>query len=85
MRFLLRVAFFFEPLAPQAIGYFANKSLRDWKQRGLIGDYKTHTKRLGRFHYKLVVEMEVNSDQTHYLLGYLLPKRFKVLRRWFDV
>jgi hypothetical protein len=84
LAFMLRLAFFFEPLAPQAIEYLANRSLRDWKRKGLVSKYKARTKRLGRFHYKLIVEMEVNSDQTHYLLGHLLPTRFEVIGRWFN-
>ena len=84
-RFLLRIAFAFEPLAPTAISYFLVRYLRDWERKGLISDYRAHTKRLGKFHYKVEIDVEVNEKQAHYVLVHLLPKRFKTLGRWFDV
>ena len=84
MSVLFRVAFAFEPLAPQAISYFLRRTLRDWKRQGLISDYGTRTKRLGKFHYRIEADLEVNEKQVHYILGHLLVRRFKTLRRWFN-
>ena len=83
-RFLLRLAFSFEPLAPTAISYFLSRSLRDWEQQGLISDFKAHTKRLGKFHYRMEIDMDVNEQQAHYLLGQLLPKKLEFLGRWSE-
>jgi hypothetical protein len=85
VRFLLNVGFAFEPLAPTAISYFMSRSLRDLEKQGLIKDFRAHTKRLGKFHYKVEIETEVTSSQVHYILTHLSPKQSKILRRWFDV
>jgi hypothetical protein len=83
--FLFRIAFAFEPLAPTAISYFLSRNLRDWKQQGLISDYKTHSQRLGKFHYKVIVDIDVNEKQVHHLFAHVLPKRSKTLGRWLNV
>jgi hypothetical protein len=85
MRLLLRLVFAFEPLAPTAISYYLGRTLRRWQQQGLIGSYKMHTKRLGKFHYRIVVDMEVNGKQVHHFFGHVLPKQSKTLGRWFNV
>ena len=85
MRLMFRLAFAFEPLAPTAISFFLSRSLRDLQSQGLITDFKAHTTRLGKFHYKVGIELEVNEKQVHYIFAHLLPKRLKVLRRWFNV
>ena len=82
---LLRVAFFFEPLAPSAISYYLRRRLNEWKREGLISEYKTRTRRLGKFHYKIEVDLDLNSRQAIHVLNDLLPNQMKGLRRWFDV
>ena len=81
---LLKVAFIFEPLAPQAISYYLRQRLRELKRQGLISDYKTRTRRLGKFHYKVEIDLGLTSKQAHNLLVDLLPKQQSV-RRWFNV
>ena len=81
MRLLLRLVFAFEPLAPTAISYYLGRTLRRWQQQGLIGNYKMQTKRLGKFHYRIEIELEVNEKQVHYVFANLLPKRIKALGR----
>jgi hypothetical protein len=85
MSFLIRIALAFEPLAPTAISYYLSRSLRDLEQQGLISNYRAHTKRLGKFHYKVEIDAELTSNQAHYILAHILPKRLKVLGRWFNV
>lgn len=82
---LFRAVFAFEPLAPTAISYFLSRTLRTWKQEGLIDDYKTRTKRLGKFHYKIVLDIDLNKNQVHHFFAHELPKRSKTLGRWFNV
>ena len=64
----MRVAFVFEPLAPRLISYYLGRTLKQWKQQNLILDYKTRTKRLGKFHYKTQINVDLNSNQTAYIL-----------------
>jgi hypothetical protein len=85
MRVLLRLAFAFEPLASTAISYYTTRTLRGWEKQGLISDFKTHTKRLGKIHYKVEIEVEVNPEQAHYILAHVLAKPLKTLGRWVDV
>jgi hypothetical protein len=82
-RQLLRVTFVFEPFAPRAISYYLAQRLKKWKQQGLILDYKTRTKRLGKFHYKTQIDLNLNSNQAVHILGDLFNKLKKV-RRWFN-
>jgi len=67
-RFLVRVAFFFEPLTPELISYYVRGRLKKWKRQELILNYKTRTKRIGKFHYKTWVDIDLSSDQTAYFL-----------------
>jgi hypothetical protein len=83
VRVLLRVAFVFEPLAPTAITVLMNQQLHRFKERGAIGDYKTHTKRLGKYHYRIEMNLDVTGMQTVHLLGNLFPQQFSRFRRWF--
>jgi len=83
VRVLLRVAFAFEPLAPTAITVLMNQQLHRFKEAGTIGDYKTHTKRLGKFHYRIEINLGLTGMQTVHLLGNLFPKQLSRFRRWF--
>ncbi|HLE75649.1 MAG TPA: hypothetical protein VI864_06355 [Candidatus Bathyarchaeia archaeon] len=83
-RRLLRIALVFEPLAPRAISYYLARLLKKWKQQGLILDYKARTKRLGKFHYRTQIDLDLNSDQVVYIFGDL-SNRLKKVRRWFNV
>ncbi len=77
----LRFAFVLEPLAPPAISYYISRRLDHLKQKALIGEYKAKTKRLGKFHYKVEVDMDLTGKQAFYVVDDMLPKRFKHLRR----
>jgi hypothetical protein len=81
----VRVAFFFEPLAPTAVSFYLGRRLNEWKEAGLISDYKTRTHRLGKFHYRIEVDLDVNSKQALYILNALLPNQLNGVRRWFNV
>ncbi len=81
MRLLLRLAFAFEPLAPTAISYFLVRYLHVWEQQGIVSDYRANTKRLGKFHYKVEIEVEVTPKQAHYILVHKLPRQLRLLRR----
>jgi len=77
------VAFAFEPLAPTAITVIMNQQLHRYKEGGIVSDYKTHTKRLGRYHYRVEIDLDLTGMQAVHLLGNLFPKHLSRFRRWF--
>ncbi len=83
LKVLLRAVFIFEPLAPTAITLLTNRQMARFKTRGIIGKYKTVTKRLGRFHYRIQVELDLTGPQAVHLLTNLFPNQLSVFRRWF--
>jgi hypothetical protein len=83
VRVLMRVAFVFEPLAPTAITVLINQQLHRFKEAGAIGDYKTRTKRLGKYHYRIVMNLDLTGMQAVHLLGNVFPKQISRFRRWF--
>ena len=80
---LFKVAFSFEPLAPAAITVFMNQQLRRYKDGRVIGDYKTRTKRLGKYHYRIELDMDLTGMQATHLLANFFPKQLRRFRRWF--
>jgi hypothetical protein len=83
IRVLFRTALVFEPLAPSAITLLINQQLHRFKDAGAIGKYKAHTKRLGRFHYRIEIDLDLTGIQTVHLLANLFPEQFNRFRRWF--
>ncbi|MGA3059691.1 MAG: hypothetical protein ABSD92_04910 [Candidatus Bathyarchaeia archaeon] len=83
VRVLLRVVFVFEPLAPTAITILMNQQLHKFKDAGRIGNYKTKTKRLGKFHYRIEIDLDLTGMQAVHLLANLFPKQLSRFRRWF--
>ncbi len=82
---LFRVSFVFEPLAPRAISYYLARTLKEWKRRGLISRFETRTRRLGKFHYKIEIDLDLSSKQALNVLDDLLSNQLKNVRRWFNV
>jgi hypothetical protein len=80
---LSKIAFTFEPLAPTAITVIVNQQLHRFKGAGAIGNYKAKTKRLGKFHYRIQIDMDLTGKQAIHLAGNLFPSQFKRFRRWF--
>jgi len=85
INFFFNLALAFEPLAPSAINYYLSRTLKEIKQQGYILNYKVKTKRIHKFHYRIWLDLDLTATQTHYVLGHLLPRRIKFLRRWFNV
>jgi hypothetical protein len=83
VRVLLKVAFRFEPLAPTAISLLMHEQLHRYRDGGIINDYKTHTKRLGKYHYRIEVDLDINDMQALHLLANIFPKQFSRFGRWF--
>ena len=78
---LIEFILVFEPLAPRAISYYMRRRLGEWKQQGLISGYETRTRRLGKFHYKVEVDLDLTSKQTLHVLRDLFPNKRKSVRR----
>jgi len=81
---MVKVVFVFEPLAPQAISYYLTRTLKKWKKQGLISEFGTRTRRLGKFHYKIDIDLDLTSKQTLHVLDDLLPNQLKSVRRWLN-
>lgn len=79
------MAFIFEPLAPTAISFYLGRRLNELKEQGLISDYKTQTHRLGKFHYRIEMDLDVTSGQALYIFNDLLPSQINGVRRWVNV
>ncbi|MFA5572248.1 MAG: hypothetical protein GX799_02945 [Crenarchaeota archaeon] len=82
-RVLLRVALAFEPLAPTAITVLMNQQLHRYKEGGIVNNYKTNTKRLGKYHYRIEVDLDLTNMQTYHLLGNIFPQQLSKFGRWF--
>ena len=83
IRVLLRVIFVFEPLAPTAITVLMNQQLHRFKDIGVIGSYKTRAKRLGKYHYRIEINLDLTGIQAVHLLTNLFPNQLSSFRRWF--
>ena len=58
-----KIASRFEILYPQAIRLFLNQKLKEYKNKGSLEDYKVKTKRIGKHHYFL--EMDLFLDKIN--------------------
>ncbi len=77
MPILVRLLSIVEPLTPRAVSYYVSRVLRSWKNNQLIIDYQVRTKRLGRFHYKVYVDMYLTPKQA----SRVLQKLFQAFKR----
>ncbi len=58
-----KIAFRFEFFFPQFIGYFVGQKLKDYKEKGLIEDYKVKAKKRGRNHYLFDVDLFLKIEK----------------------
>jgi hypothetical protein len=66
---LLMIAFpILEPLLSRYISASMRKRLKSMKQRGTILDYKTKTRRLGKMHYKIAVDVDLTREHMVLIL-----------------
>ena len=69
----------FEPLLPRHITANVRKRLKSLKQRGVILDYQTKTRRLGKLHYKIGVDVDLTQEQTAVILKELSDRARRTL------
>ncbi len=79
LRLFARFALFFEPISPRFISFWLGRRLKNWKDRGIIDDYKVNTRRTGKFHYKIEVNLELSPQQAKWILRDTL---IRTLRRF---
>jgi hypothetical protein len=72
--FGIKHANFFEPFAKYGISYYLNGQLKNYRKQGLVSTYKTRTKRLGKWHYKIEVDLDLTSTQFTGILKELLSQ-----------
>lgn len=66
---LIRLFSVVEPLTPRAVSYYIGRYLRNWKNNNLIFDYRIRTRRLGKFHYKIIVDLDLTPKQAGAILS----------------
>ena len=71
---LVRFGFVFEPISPRFVSLFLGRKLKEWKNKRLIDDYKTKTRRIGKFHYKIDMDLDLTPKQARNMLRKLVDK-----------
>lgn len=56
----VKLGFRFEIFVPQALKIFLNRKLKEYKGSGVISDYEVKTKRIGKYHYFLEMDLFLN-------------------------
>jgi hypothetical protein len=74
---LIRLFSIVEPLTPRAVSYYMGRYLRNWKNNNLILDYKIRTLRLGKLHYKIIVDLDLTPKQADRILSQQLLQALK--------
>ena len=77
----VRFVLLLEPISPRFISFWLRRRLKDWKNRGLIDDYKVKAKRIGKFHYRIEVELDLKRQQATWILRDMLVRVFKGIWR----
>jgi hypothetical protein len=76
-----RFALFLEPISPRFVSFWLGRRLKDWRSRGLIDDYKVKTRRIGRFHYRVEVDLDLSPQQANWMLKDTLIRMLRRVRR----
>ena len=58
-----KIAFRFEYFFPQLIGFYIGQKLKDYKEKGLIEEYKVKSKRKGKNHYLFVLDLFLKIER----------------------
>jgi len=78
---LIKLAFVFEPLTPRFVSFFLSRRLLGWKKKRLIYDYETRTERIGKFHYRIDMSLDLTPRQARGILRNLMLKILDGSRR----
>ena len=77
MPIAVRLLSIVEPLTPRAVSYILGRYLKDWRNTHLILDYKVRTRRLGKFNYKVFVDLYLTPKQANKILKEKIFQTFK--------
>ena len=73
-RFVVSALFALEPISPRFISFFLGRRLSTWQKQGLLDNGKVKTKRLGKFHYKIEIELDLTQKQLNTLFSNIQKK-----------
>jgi hypothetical protein len=59
----IKIAYRFEVLYPQAIKFLLDRKLKEYKTKGKLSEYKLKTKRMGKFHYFLEMDLFLDTEK----------------------
>ena len=65
---LARLVLLFEPISPRFVSFLLRRKLKEWKNEGLIDGYKARTKRIGKFHHKIHIDLDLTPEQANRIL-----------------
>jgi len=71
----------FEPISPRFVSFLVGRKLKEWKNKGLIDGYQTKTKRIGKFHYKIYIDLDLTPKQASRILRDTVIQALKRIRR----
>ncbi len=71
---LIRLLPLFEPLIPRYLTSRIRRQLKQQKQKNLILGYKTSSRRKGRFHYQITIDIDLTKEQAEKNLKSMLEK-----------
>jgi hypothetical protein len=54
---------YFEPFTKYGISYYLNVQLKNYIKQGRVSGYKIKTKRLGKWHYVIEVDLDLTLSQ----------------------
>ena len=78
---LARLIPVFEPISPRFISFLLRRKLKEWKNKGLIDGYRTRTKRIGKFHHKIYIDLDLTPEQVNRILKRYVDPYIKKIRR----
>lgn len=71
----------FEPISPRFISFLLRRKLKEWKNVGLIDGYRTRTKRIGKLHHRIYLDLDLTLEQANRILRDMLIRVSKRIRR----
>jgi hypothetical protein len=71
----------FEPISPRFISFFLRRKLKEWKNEGLIESYRARTKRIGKLHHRIYVDLDLTPEQANRILKKYVDPWIKRIRR----
>ena len=71
---LVRFGFVFEPISPRFVSFLLGRKLKEWKNKRLIDDSKTKTRRICKFQYKIDMDLDLTPEQAKNMVRRLIVK-----------